>query len=781
LQQQVTELTAENERLTKALKGADRQQSLRTDHTAAMKELEEARRDREELLREKQDMTETLEAAHADLKSAEKELIRAREELGREAEDKEKALYAVKKLAGLFNLSPSSNLPALIDSIETTVLDLQEDLSKAERFRLNKEKFVTMYENNTAQLQAEWEKVAAVKQDLHTALDLEAENLARLKEERVDLERAVSQLEEDDKDLRNSVESSREELERLEREVLGAKDALSALKTQGASLSETIERLNILKTQSNEELERLKRLLDTENSHYQSLSEELRSMKKEVLDLRNEKIEKESWLQFARSQQEKSEARRTALDEEVKTYEEMLRTVAERLAAEEKTAQQEVDSVKYILTEKKELVHRVKEELASLEDQLTDKQRQHTILAREQEEECEALLDLKSSKKQLANEVRSLETTLGSLQEQARMVQSQIDRHNKQTGEKETALSRLDTEIEARRAETTAARTEAATASREANLERARLVAILEEVKQAEAALAESRAKFYETQQGTEDQRELLARITQQISEKEGFLASLHKEQSSLSSDIDLLQARMTQLTQERETHLAEQTQSHSNLQSIQQEKKAAYNEIQRLYGEFEQAEKKHRSEMEALERGVQHGEKTLRQLQDAVGREKGSLQQIHSDARRFQIETEDHRRRMEEAKQAWEREEIRVQEAEARLIRLKQEEDTALVLLAVSGHKVDQTVMERVAQLCRAEQELAALRGTVERPTRDLPIALDSARQPDTARPPLSQEPVSGTSSVDIARLQPQVSEMQRLLEHLEEEHRRIRTLIQD
>ena len=777
LQQQVADLTAEKERLTKALKGAEstaKLQSLRTDHAAAMREVEE-------LQREKQEMTSALEAAHLDLKSAERELLRAQEDIESEAEDKTKALYAVKKLAGLFNLSPSTDLPTLIDSIETSVLDLQDDLSKAERFRLNKEKFVSMYESNTAQLQVEWEKVAAVKQDLHTALDLEAENVSRLKEERMELEREVFRLEEDDKDLRSSVESSREELERLEREVLGAKDALTALKTQGSSLSETIERLSALKSQANDEYERLKRLLDTENTHYQTSSEELRSMKKEVLELRNEKIEKESWLQFARSQQEKAEARRTALDEEVKTYEEMLRSVAERLAAEEKTAQQEVDSVKFILTEKKELVQRVKEELAILEEQLADKQRQHTILAREQEEECEALVDLKSAKKQLANEVRCLESTLQSLQEQARVVQSQIDRHNKQTGEKEAALSRLENEVEARRAEANAARTEAATAGREANLERARLAAILEEVKLAEAALAENRAKFYENQQGAEDQREMLTRITQQISEKEGFLASLHKEQSSLSGDIDLLQARMTQLTQERETHLAEQAQSRLNLQAVQQEKKAAYSEIQRLYADFEEAEKRHRSEVGALERGVQHGEKTLRQLQEAVSKEKSSLQQLHTESRRFQGETEEYRRRMEAAKQAWEREESKLQELEQKLIRLKQEEDTALVLLAVSGHKVDQTVMERVAQLCRAEQELAALRSPAEVPTRDLPIRLDSAREPDTARPPISEDPASGTSSVDIARLQPQVSEMQRLLEHLEEEHRRIRTLIQD
>lgn len=776
LQQQVADLIDEKERLTKALKAAEstaKSQSLRSD-SAILREVEDLRR-------EKQEMTSALAAAHVDLKSAERELLRAREDMESEAEDKAKALYAVKKLAGLFNLSPSTDLPTLIDSIETSVLDLQDDLSKAERFRLNKEKFVSMYENNTAQLQAEWEKVAAVKQDLHTALDLEAENVTRLKEERMELEREVSQLEEDDKDLRSSVASSREELERLEREVLGAKDALSALKAQSSSLSETIDRLSALKSQANDELERLKRSLDTENAQYHSTSDELRSMKKEVLELRNEKIEKESWLQFARSQQEKAEARRTALDEEVKTYEEMLRSVAERLATEEKTAQQEVNAVKFILTEKKELVQRVKEELEALEEQLADKQRQHTILAREQEEECEALVDLKSSKKQLASEVRSLEVTLQSLQEQARAVQSQIDRHNKQTGDKETALNRLDNEVEARRAEASAARTEAAAAGREANLERARLAAILEEVKQAEAALAESRAKFYETQQNAEDQREMLTRITQQISEKEGFLASLHKEQSSLSGDIDLLQARMTQLTQERETHLAEQAQSRLNLQAVQQEKKAAYSEIQRLYADFEEAEKRHRSEVAALERGVQHGEKTLRQLQEAVSREKGSLQQLHSDSRRFQAETEDYCRRMEAAKQAWEREESKLQEAEQKLIKLKQEEDTALVLLAVSGHKVDQKVMERVAQLCRAEQELAALRSPVERPTRDLPVRLDSAREPDTARPPLSEEPVSSASSVDIARLQPQVSEMQRLLEHLEEEHRRIRTLIQD
>jgi hypothetical protein len=56
--------------------------------------------------------------------------------------------------------------------------------------------------------------------------------------------------------------------------------------------------------------------------------------------------------------------------------------------------------------------------------------------------------------------------------------------------------------------------------------------------------------------------------------------------------------------------------------------------------------------------------------------------------------------------------EEFRIRKAEVE--KLKNEEDTALVLLALSGHKIDERIKQRITSLCRSATELEILKSKI-------------------------------------------------------------------
>ena len=115
------------------------------------------------LQKSKNELEKTLESLQTSKNDLEKEIFRVKDGLKQILplkvceEEKEKAINSLKSIAFVLHIenSESLDLKTLLKSIESKHSQLQEDLEKAEKFKINKQKFIEMYESNTKELQDE--------------------------------------------------------------------------------------------------------------------------------------------------------------------------------------------------------------------------------------------------------------------------------------------------------------------------------------------------------------------------------------------------------------------------------------------------------------------------------------------------------------------------------------------------------------------------------------------------------------------------------------------------
>lgn len=651
---------------------------LNRQRTEADLELQEVREQLKVLKGEAEDTEQALTSARMRLEDSERVLsARRSEETGVETE--ERLLYVIGKLGKMLGIRVDRReIDSGLEAMELRLSDLQEDIKKADRFRDNKEKFVEMYENRTKELQAEWEEVAASKQAVEAALDTEEGAVAVLQTQRNELERAVSGLKEEERRLKVTIETQKAEAQRVNLEVAAAQTSFSSLKIQHSAIKDALEPLEKQAKTASEDLIRVKQQLETDSARGKEAAEELRDLKKAILEQRSEKMEREAELRQVKTAVEKLEVRKTALQSEF-----------QGLEAQISKAKQEFISIQSELEGRKQRFREIKEQnktgqqaLEALKEELASRKQEKSAWEREDE----AASELKERKRRLLEEAQRAEEVLNGLREEGEKCRREVEQLREERDCLDKELENMRREAEATREET--------------SLERAQLESLDHDLESAQSALSEAHSHLTSLESLISTRSSEASSLLQSLSSHTATLASLKEEQGKLRLFLSQKQGEREELERNQ-----------AILASVQIAKQKALAEIQRLYEEMDEAERRHRGELETLLKSSAQGQQTLKQLVEATAREKERLESLRTESIRLQRECETAVRLTQDSQTRLEAAQNETNSAEARLKSLKEDEETAIVLLALSGHKVDQRVLVRIKRLCQAESELQALK----------------------------------------------------------------------
>jgi chromosome segregation ATPase len=137
--------------------------------------------------------------------------------------------------------------------------------------------------------------------------------------------------------------------------------------------------------------------------------------------------------------------------------------------------------------------------------------------------------------------------------------------------------------------------------------------------------------------------------------------------------------------------------------------------EIEGINARVVEDEMRHRNELENLRNAVSNGESTLRQLMESVQRCRNKLSSDKEELSKVQDEISkllNEKDSIAAFNQDLANESSRLR---SEINKIKEEEDTALVLLALSGHKIDDRVKQRITSLCRSATELELLKASLQ------------------------------------------------------------------
>lgn len=661
---------------------------LNRQRTEADLDLQEVREQLQVLKSEAEDTERALSSAKLQLEDSERVLnSRRSEEAG--VEMKERLFYVLGKLGTMLGVRTAPNeMETGLEAMEMRLREVQEDVKKAERFRDNKEKFVEMYESRTQELQTQWEEVAASKQAVEAVLDTQQGAVAALHTQRSELERVVAGLREEERRLKSTIETHKAEAQRVSLDLAAAQTAFSALKSQHSALKEAAELLERQVRTGNEELAQLKQLLEVESGRGKEAAEELRDLKRANMEQRSEKLERETELRGVKTAVEKMEVRKIALQSEIQGLETQVNRAKQEIAP----ILSELEGAKQRLRDIKEQTRTSQAELSDLKQHLAGRRQDKAEQDRANAETTELL----ERKKRLLEEAQRAEEILTGLRQQGDSSREAVERLRQDRDALERQLDALRREAEAIREETC--------------VERGQLESLDRDLDSAKSALSEAHSHL----------TSLESLISTRTNEASSLLQSLSSNTSTLSSLKDE-QAKLRLFLSQKQGEREEMERNQAVLLSVQAEKQKALSEIQRLYGEMEEAERRHRGELETLLRSSAQGQQTLKQLVEATGREKDRLEALRFESIRLQTECDSAVRLSREAQTHLETAQNELNSTEARLKSLKEEEETAVVLLALSGHKVDQRVLMRIKRLCQAESELQALKARLT-PVQDTP-----------------------------------------------------------
>jgi len=684
---QIHSLTQANTHLSQQLQQASTfavQESLlrlNRQRTEADLELQEVREQLKVLKSEAEDTERSLSSARLRLEDSERVLnSRRSEEAGMEVQ--ERLLYVLGKLGTMLGVRTAPNaVEAGLEAMESRLQEVQEDVKKAARFRENKEKFVEMYEGRTEELQREWEEVAASKQAVEAALDTEEGAVAALQTQRSDLKRTVSGLKDEERRLKVTIETHKAETQRVNLELSATQTAFSSLKSQLSALKDALALTERHTSTENEERARLKQLQEAESVRGKEAAEELKGLKKAIMEQRSEKMERETELRQVKTAVEKLDVRKIALQSEI-----------QGLETQANKAKQEIASIQSEFEGGKQRLRDLKEELKELKEDLAGRKQEKAQRVREDTD----AIELKERKKILLEEAQRAEEVLTGLRQEGDRGRGELEQIREER-------DCLDRELEALRREAEATREETC-------LERAQLEDLDRDLDAAKSALSEAHAHL----------QSLESLISTRSSEASSLLQSLSTHTATLSSLKDE-QAKVRLSLSQKQGEREEMERNQAVLLSVQAEKQKALAEIQRLYEEMDEAERRHRGELETLLRSSAQGQQTLKQLVEATGREKDRLEALKSESIRLQKDCDSAVRLSQDAQSHLESVQNELSSAEVRLKSLKEEEETAVVLLALSGHKVDQRVLVRIKRLCQAESELQELKARLT-PVRSTP-----------------------------------------------------------
>jgi centriolin len=604
--------------------------------------------------------------------------------------------------------------------LEEVLRDLERKLEKASRFKKNKEKFLEMYEASTQDLKAEWDT-------LNSAKNQTAQEMVRGEG---DLEHLLKQ--------RTALEAQ-----------------IQTLRTRVESYETTAAKQEQLKEQLSSDWRRINELVEEETQTRNQTRAEVEELSDVLMELREEHTLLDRHVQDLREEVEELEDRRTSLEGEVRGHEEMCRRLAHKMSEEEQSAGEQLLHVTEELTRLRRVIDDLNQHRSQLEENVAaEADKLKEVCARKEAEQDERRA-VKERLRMRREKLLEIDLQLQDSERALAVLQRDIATHNADFDARNDVLAAVDKQVQEQRRQLDSLHEQRRVCQERAEQDMRELECTTAELEAAVSNNTQAQAELEALRSDALNYRKEIDALTRTYESRRTELATLENELSDYRQqhkrDAEACQRIEDEVRLRREVLGS----LDAKLSGVEAKKVACIEEIMKLSKEFAAEEKRHKSKLHGLKESVVKAENVLVQLRGGVEAERLSLVKLEEDRTRTEEYLRELLYRAEEAVETTRQMEEQSREAKLRLVELREAEDTALVLLAVSGHRIDAKVKERITHLVRCAQELATLKENV-RPKQD----------------------ESSDQSMDFNKLVPETNELKKLLANLEATQERLRAL---
>ncbi|CAG9313961.1 unnamed protein product [Blepharisma stoltei] len=682
---------------------AGQYQSLIEDCERKTKELENLQENIRNQSLLKDELNEKIEIIRKNKYELDLEVHTARSEIRdlktvRTAEDeRDRALIAIRKVADSleveFNANSTPDLFTVVRGIEQAIAELNENMEKVERFKVNKEKFVEMYESNTKELQEEWESLKLAKDQI----EKEKLQIDMIRSEKRTLDEQVRQLNQATNELQKLKAS-------LERDNI-------KLEEHSFSLKDSIKSYEDLREKTLRDYQHIQSIHDSEAKKYEDLMSDIQTAKNHYKQLKSDRIDSEAELNNIKFQAAKLEDRTKNLDLEIKEQEKLLLRLKNKQTDEQVVVYRELENIKQLIADKQKEVHNLQSLINDCSAQLARKEEDALFIKKKNEADLlerelieSAIKNRQQVMKEIEGKIENAETTFSRIQQD-------VDLLSQNFAQKNRKMAQLDSDLEQKQSEYERLKN--------------RLETSTQELKALEEIIRNNKLELRSIDETIVNKNYEADTVLHQLNQKKQELNNtervLIEKQNLLVNEEQRLDDSKDQRQTEEETVnvLKQQAQSLSTrvakltetLERVEAHKHQVLNEIEIINQKMNKEEAKHKSELEQLRNAIGNGEQTLRQLMESVQRCRNKLAHDKEEVLQITSEIENLHKVKEEEESKGKNLKKEIASLQNQIDKLKQEEDTAMVLLALSGHRIDESVRQRIHKLCQSALELESVK----------------------------------------------------------------------
>lgn len=734
------------------------------------------------LQRSKEEVSRTLEGLNENKRILEKDYLKMKEEgkamrsLKVVEEERDKLWSVVKSIGTSIGVNGlSEDFKGFVRAFEEKYEKVREDLEKAEKFKVNKLKFIDMYESNTKELQDEWSVLKTAKEELET----EKSRINSIKLDKKNLDEQMKQLISTTKDLQRLKNN-------LEKETIKQEEHLNSLK-QSTSTFESLKQKEL------HEYNRVQSLHEDEMKKLEENMQDLKVLKSQIKDSKLEKNSLEEVLSSSKSQISRLTEKKQNLEEDIRENEGILYKIANKLTEEQIKVQKEVDKVRMHTEEKEKELQKYENLIHNYEHQAGRMQRECT----ETTEKLSAISEELHIKESLLKEQKM---ALHEIESKQQLSESTLERAKKESElltqtftSKRQKISEIELEIAEKTCEIEKIQKKHEQSAAEFQVVEKQIQRIKSDLQGIEVVINKKNSDYEEISRQIRMKTSEIRDVEKELGEKYMALSKAEQQFSDIHTQARSEEETIQIFREEAKNLQVKIAKLSETLRKVESQKHQVLQEIDDINVRVTGEELRHRKEMENLRNAVGNGESTLRQLMESVQRCRNKLAADKEESGRLADEINllvQQREEFEEVNRELHEVNLKLSEEVAKL---KVEEDTAIVLLALSGHRIDEKIKERITSLCKAASELEKIKA---RDTRYLE-SRDSVSE-TRLRAPSRIESYENTSiyekgQKELAELHgesqsfeavmqktppPEMNDMQKLLHTLEVTQQRLRSL---
>lgn len=676
----------------------------------------------EELQRTREDLIAKIQGLNASKNELEKESWKIREgiqairPLKAAEEDRDKAFTYLKHIVSVLGLDVAVEkveFKELFKIIQNRLDTIKEDIEKAEKFKINKEKFIEMYEINTKELHDEWNNLKIAKEEI----EIERQHIQSVKSEKKNLDDQMKQLVQTTKELQRIKNS-------LEKEKIRLEENLNSLK-------QSTETFETLKQKEMGEYHRIQALHDSETAKLEENLQELKALKAQIKEFKAEKIEIEAWVTNSKQIISKLEEKKRNTEEDIKNSENILYKLANKLTEEQAKAHKDLEKVKILTEDKVKEIKEYENLIRTHENQAARAQDQSSLAL----QKIESLNDEIQEKERIVQDkkiiLKELDSKCISAEQVLERSRKENELLNQSFSSKRQKISQLELEILTKTEEFDKINTKYEQGASEMHAVEKQIQRIKSDLQGIEQIITKKNHEYENINHALHLKALELKDLEKELGDKYMALSRAEQQLSDIHTQACAEEESILVFKEEARTLQTKINKLTETLKRVEGQKHQVLVEIDEINSKVAGEENRHRKEIENLRNAVSNGESTLRQLMESVQRCRNKLSTDKEESSRLTdtiIRLNQEKDSLNTMLKGMESELIALKEE---INKLKVEEDTALVLLALSGHRIDDKIKQRITSLCKSASELEALKSKIHESNQRDFISETRLRQP--------------------------------------------------